>query len=244
MKKLIILTLALCLIMASVSFATQTRSLTMGDNHLILTSDDNIWDFASRLNDYPNLAVGEFGFGINSFYQFGVHWQFNEEKPWVLATYFDNAANFSLPFGNPVGTPSQNRRIHALYARMLGTNKFGARVSIYSSSDKAADTSGTSFDEALSWYELSLSLTSEDNSWDVAATFGTGSWTDKLDADTIWSEPDGVMAFDVLGRMFWGNGTTYTYVPHLQFSYVKQGEAWWYGTGALVESWKYTNTMV
>ncbi|MGH8016025.1 MAG: hypothetical protein ACREBV_07535, partial [Candidatus Zixiibacteriota bacterium] len=84
MKKLIFLTLALALLMSTAAFASQTRVLTMGDNHVVLTDDANIWNWASRLNDYPNLAIGEFGYtGFSNFHQFGVHWQFEEENPWI-----------------------------------------------------------------------------------------------------------------------------------------------------------------
>jgi hypothetical protein len=71
----------------------------MGDNNTILLDEANIWEFPSRLNDYPTLAIGEFGATYDSvgnidggrFTELGIHWQFNEEKPWILGTYFHNS---------------------------------------------------------------------------------------------------------------------------------------------------------
>lgn len=59
MKKLIILTLAMCLL-ASASFATYTRVKTMGNNSMVLHDEYNIWMFPSTLYDYPEMFVGEF----------------------------------------------------------------------------------------------------------------------------------------------------------------------------------------
>lgn len=232
MKKLIILTLALSLVMASAAFASSTRVLTMGDNHVILTDDFNIWNWASRLNNYPALAVGEF-VSSNDFTRLGAHWQFGGDNPWVLATYFDNQPNFSgffgLPFG--LGVPSDNRRIHAFFARTMGANKFGARVSIYHSSEKFEDTSYVQYDEAYSYYEGHVSLTDAGDLWDISVTGGFGTWRDENDS-LKYSEPDGLVDFTALGRMFWTGGTNYQYVPHAGFEYHKQGENYLYFTSA------------
>ena len=59
MKKLLILTLAMCLL-ASASFATYTRVKTMGNNNMVLHDEYNIWMFPSTLYDYPEMFVGEF----------------------------------------------------------------------------------------------------------------------------------------------------------------------------------------
>ncbi len=59
MKKLIFITLILTLVLAMSAFASRTRVLTMGDNNTILLDDNNIWQFPSRINDYPGLAIGE-----------------------------------------------------------------------------------------------------------------------------------------------------------------------------------------
>ncbi len=59
MKKLLILTLAMCLL-ASASFATYTRVKTMGNNDMVLHDEYNIWMFPSTLYDYPEMFIGEF----------------------------------------------------------------------------------------------------------------------------------------------------------------------------------------
>lgn len=106
MKKLLPITLCLLMVMASASFATNTRVLTMGENNEILLDEANIWLYPARIYDYPDLAIAEFkgyssGFATKGteqfdgddyyFHDFGVHWKFGEEKPFVLGTYFSNS---------------------------------------------------------------------------------------------------------------------------------------------------------
>jgi hypothetical protein len=249
MKKLIILTLALTLVMATAAFASQTRVLTMGDNHVILTDDANIWNWPSRLNNYPALAIGEFE-SSNNFTRFGVHWQFGDATPWIMATYFENNSNFEPSFLYPFNLftgyePFQNRRIHAFYARAMGANKFGVRLSLYKNGyDDPGGVVGTAgVEESFSYYEASLGLTASDDSWDVAVTGGFGTWKDKRN-DSLYSQPDGLIDFGVLGRMFWGGNPNYSYVPHAGIEYHKQGEDYWYYSGASTEIFKYTQMAV
>ncbi len=232
MKKLIILTLVLALIMASAALASRTRVLTMGDNHVILTDDANIWNWPSRLNNYPALAVGEFA-SSNDFTQFGVHWQFGGDDPWVLATYFEDNTNFSPFFGVPFSTTTSNKRGHFFYARAMGSNKFGARVSYYQSGFEETDNSPFQEKEAMHYLEASLGLTGSDDSWDIAVTGGFGSWEDTED-DSAITEPDGLVDFAALGRMFWtGGNPNFTYVPHAGIEYHKGG-ANFFGAAGLV----------
>lgn len=105
MKKLVILTLCFVLLLSAMSFATKTRVRTMGENNEILLDEANIWIYPSRLFDYPDIAVGDFNrdyyyiskdaeqFDGNSFYfhEFGVHWKFGKDKPFVLGTYLYNS---------------------------------------------------------------------------------------------------------------------------------------------------------
>jgi hypothetical protein len=251
MKKLIILTLAFALILSAAAFASQTRVLTMGDNHIVLTDDANIWNWPSRLNNYPHLAVGEFGYNFgNNFNQFGVHWQFGDDQPWVLATYFDNDFAFQPFAGYPINTVegfnlTNNRRIHAFYARAMGTNKFGARLSLFKSGyeDPSGLIGTAGVEQSFSYYEASLGLTASDDSWDIAVTGGFGTWRDKRN-DTLYSQPDGLIDFSVLGRMFWGSSPNYNYVPHASIEYHKQGEDYWYYSGASVEMFNYTQMAI
>jgi hypothetical protein len=250
MKKLIILTLALALIMAGAALASNTRVFTMGNNNTILTDDANIWLFPSRLNNYPHLAVGEFE-ASNDFTRFGVHWQFGDEAPWVLATYFENNSDFEpfffyplnlfnnyYPGSFPPGLNPTNRRIHAFYARAMGTNKFGARLSLYKNGYE--ETNG--FEESFNYYEGSLGLTSAADDWDISLTGGIGSWKDN-DAGVVYSQKDGLIDLAAVGRLFW-TGTPFTRVPHASIEYHKQGEDYWYYTGASVEVFKYTNMAI
>jgi len=256
MKKLIILTLALTLVMATAAFASQTRVFTMGQNNVVLTDDANIWNWASRLNNYPALAVGEFGSSSaypasEDFSRFGVHWRFGDDAPWILATYFENNADFEPFFAYPINlfnnfNPSSNRRIHAFYARGMGTNKVGIRLSIFKNGyeDVSGGVTGTpGLEESFNYYEASLGLTANDDSWDIAVTGGFGTWKDRRN-DSLYSQPDGLVDFSALGRMFWGSNPTHTHVPHAGIEFHKQGEEYWNYTGALVTTDKYTNMAI
>lgn len=116
MRRIIIITAMLVMTLSLGAFATDTRVLTMGENNMILLDEANIRLFPSRLYDYPNLVVGEFGtysaieFGAAKsasiersyfpndpeFKSFGAHWKFGSDNPWVLGTYFSNS-NFYYP---------------------------------------------------------------------------------------------------------------------------------------------------
>ncbi|MCB2229697.1 hypothetical protein KQH82_03205 [bacterium] len=104
MRKLVTLTLCFVLLLSAASFATKTRVNTMGENNEIMVDEANIWIFPSRLYDYPDVAVAEFntydyyytkdgeqyyGYGEH-FNEFGVHWKFGKDKPFVLGTYLYN----------------------------------------------------------------------------------------------------------------------------------------------------------
>jgi len=88
MKKALILAIGLLMLFSISSFASETRTLVMGDNNMIMVDDYNIFMFPGRVNNYPNLALGEFDYNFgNEFYDFGITWQFNDDNPWVLGTF-------------------------------------------------------------------------------------------------------------------------------------------------------------
>ncbi len=212
--------------LAMSAFGSNTRTLTMGNNNMILVDDANIWMFPSRINDYPGLAIAEFGGDPGSpqeFTSFGVHWQFGDDSPWVMGTYFeDNLGTFTGYWGLPFTPPGDNRRIHFFYGRAMGTNKFGLRFSLYSSSEEYTDSSPTSNKESFSYYDTHLGLTADDNSWDLALNLGFGSWTDETGGIATF-ESDGMLDFTLMGRMFMEKGPNYTYVPHAGIEYHKFG---------------------
>jgi hypothetical protein len=125
MKKLLILTLAMCLL-ATASFATYTRVKTLGEANMIVPDEHNIWLFPSTINDYPELFLGEFttnyafypdkengyyynySFGpgyipnlgyISPYYDgytnLGTHLKFGEDNPFVLGVYFTESRAFT-----------------------------------------------------------------------------------------------------------------------------------------------------
>ena len=232
MKKLIFITLILTLFVAMSAFGSNTRVLTMGDNNAIAIDDANIWLFPSRINNYPGLAIAEVGNGDVT--RFGIHWQFGDDSPWVMGTYFEeNLGTFTGHFSFlPFTPPPDNRRIHFFYGRVIGANKFGLRFSLYNSSTEATGAAVIQDKESFSYYDGHFGLTADDDSWDLTLNLGFGSWTDEA-ADTATFEADGMFDFTLLGRILMEKGPNYTYAPHASIEYHKFG---WKTPGATTPS--------
>ncbi|MCH7690966.1 MAG: hypothetical protein IIA17_07985 [candidate division Zixibacteria bacterium] len=246
MKKLIFITLILTLVLAMSAFASRTRVLTMGNNNTILVDDANIWQFPSRINDYPGLAIAEIATGDVA--QFGIHWRYNDDNPWVLATYFDNMAPLQtddlmngtlVPFDFAL---LDNRRIHILYGRMMGGNAFGARFSLNQSSyDTTSGTPVSSIKESFSYYQITFGLSDAARTWDVAFNLGVGSWTDENDG-LVEFNSNGYYDFGLEGRIFW-TGIDWTRVPHAKLMLSKRGIEDFGGGNAAISANTFTSTM-
>jgi len=266
MKRCFIITFALLLFMSMSSFATNTRVFTMGDNNTILLDDANIWIFPSRINDYPNLAIGEFG-QPGDFTEFGIHWKFKEENPCVLATYLHNStavnpmsspfrAYYTPPYGyDPLFVPfdwalMSNQRIDLLYGRRLGVNQIplGVRLSLIHSSQRN-DIPTDMNEEGFTVYDLAAGLTLGGGLTDVAVGFQRMTWTDKgtfAASSSTWDEskPKGNYLLYADGRHFWQPGPpAWTIIPHAAI-YIGKNEAEYYelnaaGTDSLAQTDKY-----
>jgi hypothetical protein len=181
---------------------------------MIMVDDANIWLFPGRVNNYPNLVLGEFGNG-DELYNLGVTFQFNEENPWVLGTFVSTSNDYG-PYsfwGNDLAhfpyydlyyeyatvRPSvveelsyysHPKRMSMLYGRKLGGQNFGFGLDVVRASWEAKEDSGSvlNFDanpkQSFSQYTLRFGLTE--------AT--TGKWDLGLMADFGgWTneDPDG-----------------------------------------------------
>jgi hypothetical protein len=255
MKKLLIAILGLLMLVAASSFATQTRTLVMGENNMIMVDDANMFMFPGRVNNYPNLALGEFGDG--DMYNFGITWQFNEENPWVLGTFVsyyepqygpysfwgDELAQFPYYYYYPTmamapGSEEQlsdsyARRMHILYGRKLGGNNFGFSAEVVRASWEAQEDSGDVLDydfnpkQSFNQYTFGLGLTEgTSGKWDVGLSFMTGGWTDEDPDGNKISEPKGFMDLSLSGRYFWVRNPKVTLVPHARFAIGKRGAEW------------------
>ena len=222
-----------------------TRALTMGENSTVLHDQSNIWMFPSRINNYPDLAVAEFGYpdayvlddtiaDDSPFQRLGVHWKFNEENPWVLATYFHNRAPFDntfLPIDLPLHGPMvddeasySNHRMDLFYGRVLGKNDFGFHFGYVHSSWKLEAPSA--LDElAYSQYNIDVGLTMAEGALDLAAGVELYSFTDLetqtqdlfyVSADDAKSK--GNHALYARCRYFYEYGPTYVFVPHAELA--------------------------
>ncbi len=273
MKRCLIITFTLLLLMSMSSLATNTRVLTMGDNNMILLDEANIWLFPSRINDYPNLVIGEFGSYSHEYYsgeygspseftELGIHWKFNEKRPWILATYLHNSdvvSPISSPFwsyyGSPYGYSAQfvpfndfslmsNQRID-LFLGHEWTIPIGFRLSLIHSSQKNSEPMNLD-EEGFRIYQFAVGGTWPVPRIDIAAGLELMSWTDKGTDNTSSpataydeSKPKGNWALYAMARRFIPG--TYTIVPHAAIYYAKN-EAEYYSAPppSLEQTDKYT----
>ncbi|NOY88904.1 MAG: hypothetical protein GXO93_05870 [FCB group bacterium] len=251
MKKLITLTFVLLLLLSISSMATDTRVLTMGENNNVLLDDANIWLYPSRTFEYPNLAIGEFNNNYNgTFNQFGIHWKFGTDKPFVLATYFTtlpavyptdlNGGSLFMPGFSLL----QNRRIDLFYGRVISNYNFGMHFSLtHSSQTKEFTTPLDNQVKSYGYYNFDFGLTPTTDKWDVALDFGLGSWTDESASGGTQTEPDGFYDFSLIGRYFVANGPNYTFIPHVGFYSSKRGIKEYDASSVLTDNTKYTRTV-
>ncbi|MBD3258919.1 hypothetical protein GF377_10830, partial [candidate division GN15 bacterium] len=250
MKKLIILFTFLAIAVGSSAFATQTRTMVMGWNDGIMVDDYNVFRFYGRTLNYPNIVVAEFsndyyyndffrpqgdGFVGEEFYNLGIHWEFNEDNPWVLGTYVSTEAplipetfsGFDLsPSWSGNISNLQNRRIDLVYGRTISDMNFGFLFD-YNRSSYKSDVEENDFEQAFNYYRVGLGLTEAlSGQWDVALTFGFGSWTDKNTDGEDNSEPDGFYDLTAEGRYFMVQNPKITFVPHGKFQIGKRGAKW------------------
>lgn len=236
MKKTLILAIGLLMLFSISSFASETRTLVMGDNDMILVDDGNIFRFPGRINNYPNLALGEFE-EVNFdhiLYDFGITWQFNDDNPWVLGTFIsslgpvvptwtDGSAMISWNGTNP-----SNRRINLVYGRQLGGNNFGFHLDMVRGSWQLdADTAGVTTNESKEsfrqyWFGVGLTEATS-GQWDVAVNALFGSWTNEDFLGNKENEPDGYSNFWVEGRYFMTRNPKVTLVPHAMVGLGKRG---------------------
>jgi len=236
MKRVLILTSFALLLAFGCGFATQTRTLTMGDANMIVHDDYNIWLFPSTLYDYPDMAIGEFGDyryelsnGSDIFTDVGVHYKFGKKKPFVMALYFTtNQPYQGFPYYLTNFIPVDNHRIDLFYARMLGDNKFGFHFAYAHGSRTVEADSAYNFslyedmtEEKTCAYDFDFGLTMKDGKLDLAGGLHLLSWTDIGRNGNNRTEPDGNMSFYLMGRYFHEVDRRMTVVPHAGFAYGK-----------------------
>lgn len=220
MKQQLLLVLALVVLLSAGAFATDTRVVTMGDNNLVLLDEANIFLFPSRVLEYPNLAVGEFS--GDDFNEFGIHWKFGEENPWVMATYFSTRPE-GVPvdfLGNPLGNLTElgdeHKRVDLFYGRKMGDYKFGFHFGYSRTKYEEVDqTILLTIEEKQYFYDFGFGLTQMDGNWDLAVDIGFGGWTDQNGGGEEETEPWKFVQFSGLFRHFRDMGPDWTLIEHI-----------------------------
>ncbi len=252
MKKVlkVLFLLAMLLTVSSIN-ATETRVLTMGDNNMLLLDEANIFLFPSRIYEWPDLAVGEFG--DSEFSEFGLHMKFGSKaKPWYVGTYFHNNTpadpvfsespfyndpfnlgyNFGanedfIPFDNAL---LSNKRLDMIYGRKLGKNNFGFHFGMIHSSQRndipslGVPNEGKD-EESYAFYTFNTGMTFNEGKLDLAFGVDFMTFNDKATTDDgvayYETKPEGNHKIHFTGRSFHLQNKKYTLIPHFLLSYAK-----------------------
>jgi hypothetical protein len=248
MKKLLIFTTLMVLAFAMIAngYANFTRVQTLGNNNDVLLDPNNIFDYVSRVNDYPKWAIADFGDFYDEedyesdFHTFGVLWQFgSQENPWVLGTFFHDAsqweasndADWSSYWGGWDPTPfnpGSNKRIDLFYGRKLGTTPFGFHLGYVSAGEEYKASQDTLYNWYTSNYEekmrnlsVSLGITLPGQNIDLSAGFAKLSWTDKAYMNTSGGYVYTEMTKPSGGTSFWLRGRKFIAAwPNSEFTFV------------------------
>lgn len=225
MRRLLVCTVALVLLVSSVASATNVRVLTLGDNNVILRDDANIYLFPSTINNYKKLVVGEFGRSYTSkdFRTLGIHWQIGDENPFVLGTYLHNdevvlPSPFSTIYFNFWDSPLPNKRIDLFGGTMLGETPVGFHLGLVGSEttvDRPHDKNEAYFVK----FNCDVGATLAEGKADVTAGFAIASFTDigtALDGSAYdQTKSEGSIKMHFLARYFLEKNPRYTIVPHI-----------------------------
>lgn len=258
MKKLLIFTLAIMLVAYATSFATLTRTLTMGDANGIVYDDANIWLYPSTFYNYPDLAIGELY--SNDMEKFGIHYKFGEDNPMMIGFYFCTDQPFYLPFDDSLSwdsTEENNDRLDFFFGYMMGENPLGLHINYIKGSRKCEDdsippaTSPNTAEEGISNLAFDFGITMMQGKADIAAGLNFLSFTDIWENGNDETKPTGNFAFYFAGRYFHEMNQKVTLVPHLGFSSEKVGfeiydyakTTWAYAT-TMTREYKYSRTTI
>ena len=203
-RKLLLTTIALSLLIASVAGATETRVLTLGNVNHIVKDVNNIGLYPQMISNYPMWGSMEInGSGPGALYSIGGHYKYGGA---VYGLYLDNTG---LPEGGmygPVvgesgaGDNTTAPKLNLYYGRKLGDVPFGLNLNIYQNSWKDK-TTGSSAEKSQMYFGLGLGATLMEK-LDLGLTFRSHSFTDKSAAGTDVSKPNGGMLLDINAR-YW-----------------------------------------
>ncbi len=217
MKKLLTIVSIMMLLMISSAFATDTRTMTMGDNGNVLVDNANMFSYYGRTFNYPNIATGEIATG-SGLGEFGINWKFGGDNPWVLGTYF-SSEELSLPSAvnwdelDVLGADIADQRIGIYYGRMLNNMNFGFHFG-YKATSWSSDAVSNDAEEKFGEFTVGFGLTEATGKWDLAAAVSLGSITDQDSAYTA-TDKDSWTGMSLMARYFHEMNPTMTVVPHV-----------------------------
>lgn len=260
MKRLIIFSVMLMFLFGAMAYATNTRVETMGMANNIVMDEANISLYPSVINYYPKLFLGEFS--GDYYWKAGASFLVgeNSRKPFVMGGYFSR-----VPFTPtivstlqsmgvlPPGDASASHRIEFHYGREVNQLPVGFTFSYFNSGEEYDDSALVNDEKSsLSRFEFGLGISPMMKKLDLGAHLAFTTWTNEdyvlaQDAVVDMTKPTGNIMFDFNARYWMPPVGKYVLIPHLGFSYDKQGIELYgddAGTWTVLETYKTTDLML
>ncbi len=215
MKRILLATLALTLILVLAGWATETRVLTLGNANNIVKDEANILLYPSTINMYRAIVLGEVN--TSGLYKVGAHYDFGEGKG-VIGLYVDKTPlGIWWPPQQPDPTPNTgvDNRLNLFYGRPFGTTQFGLALSLNSDSYKS-ETSGDNTEQKNMDLGLQVGLTLQEK-LDLTLGFNMLTWTNTDAAGDDVSKPKGNFSFNLGGRYWFAYSDEVDFIPHVGF---------------------------
>ncbi|TKJ42516.1 hypothetical protein CEE37_02180 [candidate division LCP-89 bacterium B3_LCP] len=233
MRKLVLSSMVLVLILSLACWATDTRVMTLGDANNIVEDDANIWMYPSTIVNYGGMIIGEFGWstGVYDLDRLGAHFNCGDDGK-VIGFYLSQVAEDPgygpwVPDHNGLNN-GVDHKLDLFFGMPMGDNQFGAGLSFYSDSWSEdymntgawPDTSKAAQGNFM--LNLMAGLTFNDN-LDAAVHFGMASFTNDSTSGDVLDEPNGIMFLGATGRYWMDHGNDYVGIPHVMFWYATNG---------------------
>jgi len=247
MKRTIAIFLVAFMAMTSLSFATVTRTKTMGNVGNFLYDDSNIFSWPSTVVGFSNrfyLELGEdnianatydpavgpsFPNGFGGGALFGLN-EYNHLGFFVTANDRSNGGGITDDFF-PDGMALDDF-VTLFYGYGAEKVDFGANLNIGKSRNETVAPEAAQSNESVGRMGIQAGITywmEEDNSLDLAFQFDKTSITDEAwdgQAVATQSEDDGFQNLAVRARMFWNYTDQVQFVPFVQFMKANRGVIW------------------
>jgi len=197
--------------MALPVMATETRVETMGNQHLFIQDDYNIWTWTSTVNNYPRHLIVDHNGISGGESRVGMIVPFMKNA--VIGAFFSDA-NYNLTYA-PMPA---NQRLDLFYGYRAATFDLGIHVDWWG--DKTEET-GTQSTTAMG-VQAGLGFNANGNMFEIDAHYRNLDFTNEdLAAGTAITERDAGSDLGANARYLWAYNNMVTLVPAIEVNQMK-----------------------